>query len=207
MKIVIANIGSGNVNSVFNAITEAGMLPVISADAREWTEADLLVLPGVGSFDKYIKQAHALGLADVVQARVADSGKYSVGICVGMQALFEASPEGEMSGFGLFKGALSTFEIDDVPTAHMGWNFLSTSSNLFKTEDGWCDKFYFCHSYYAESSPHAIATTNNNATFASVVASQNLLGLQFHPEKSGKNGVALWKNIITTVKMGWEFNR
>ena len=207
MNVTVADIGVGNVGSVILSLEDSNIVATASSNPSEWERADLLVLPGVGSFDHYISRAHRTGLASIVQDRHFSGVGYQVGICVGMQALFEGSEEGTNEGFGLFKSHLKRFSTGDFFRVHMGWNKLVNNKGVTRELSLDSQSFYFCHSYFVpESHPRSIAESSNGVRFTAAVASDRTLGLQFHPEKSSMSGRELWGKIINQVEKGRHFD-
>lgn len=202
-KVAIVDLGLGNLHSVAKAFERAGATPTLSADPEVLLRADRLVMPGQGAFKEC---AHALAgeLGDVVRAWI-DSGRPYLGICLGMQALFESSEEapGE-EGLGLFRGTVQRFATDLVDregralkVPHIGWNQIESNHPVF--EDGqW---YYFVHSYYCvpEDESLVAATTDYGGPFCSALAKDNVLACQFHPEKSQRAGARLIAHFLGDV--------
>ena len=202
-KVAIVDLGLGNLHSVAKAFERAGATPTLSADPEVLLRADRLVMPGQGAFKEC---AHALAgeLGDVVRAWI-DSGRPYLGICLGMQALFESSEEapGE-EGLGLFRGTVQRFATDLVDregralkVPHIGWNQIESTHPVF--EDGqW---YYFVHSYYCvpEDESLVAATTDYGGPFCSALAKDNVLACQFHPEKSQRAGARLIAHFLGDV--------
>lgn len=197
--IGIVDYGMGNLFSVSKALERLGADYFISADKTKLLQADALILPGVGSFRDAMERLPA----DTIK-EFAAAGKPLLGICLGMQLLFEESEEnGPAKGLGLLPGRVSRFpgrtqhgESYKVP--HMGWNRLKfvKESPLLKnlTED----YVYFVHSYYvdAENSDVLLAKTDYHKQISAIVGMNNILGMQFHPEKSSRLGMALLNNFL-----------
>jgi glutamine amidotransferase len=162
-------------------------------------QTDAVVIPGVGNFtvgsknlEKTVNQIY-----DIV-----DEGKPLLGICLGMQLLFEKSEEGIGSGLSIFRGIIKRIP-DKMKTPHMGWNsIVKTRENELLTGIHEDSCFYFVHSYYPipENSEIIIAETEYGINFASIIADKNVYGTQFHPEKSGKNGEQILKNFMSIVR-------
>jgi glutamine amidotransferase len=188
---VIADYGAGNLRSVCAALERAGASPEISTDADAVREAPLAVIAGVGHLDS---AAHGLApLADVLRERAA-AGRPLLGICVGMQLLFEESEEGGR-GLGLLEGQVRRLRARRVP--HMGWNALTLTrpSALLDGLDG--ADVYFAHSYGAEPADTvAVAEVEHGGTLVAAVESGPLAGVQFHPERSGPAGAHVLENAI-----------
>ena len=198
--IVIIDYGVGNLFSLTSSLRAIGAEVVVSGDPDVIKSADKIILPGVGAFEDAAAKLRADGLDQVVRDAAA-SGKPLLGICLGMQLLFEKSYEyGEHEGLGILKGSIMPFSAvldKSYKIPHIGWNAISPSKDvpLFRyVKDG--DFVYFVHSYYApyEVSSRA-ATTEYGISFASAVAEGNVYGCQFHPEKSGNVGLAILRGF------------
>lgn len=195
VDIVIIDYGAGNLRSVEKAFNKLGYNAVISADTDAINAASHIVLPGVGAFKDSIGLLRGKGLDAVIADNIA-KGKPLLGICLGMQMLFERSFEdGEHRGLGILRGDVIKFDVD-LKIPHIGWNeALSTyDSRLYR---GVCDRnFYFVHSYYVPSEcAYANVKTTYGIEFTSGVESGNVFGVQFHPEKSGDTGLKLLDNF------------
>lgn len=197
--IGIVDYGMGNLFSVSKALERLGADYFITGDKRELLAADALILPGVGSFRDAMER-----LPVETMKEFAATGKPLLGICLGMQLLFEDSEEnGFTKGLGLLPGSVRRFSgknseghLYKVP--HMGWNKLEFVQNSPILENVEEDYVYFVHSYYvnAESSDVLIAKTNYHEEVSAVVGRDNIFGMQFHPEKSSKLGMALLGNFL-----------
>ena len=196
--VVIVDYGVGNLFSLVSSFSAIGVDAVASGDADTIRKADKIILPGVGAFGDASKKLFESGLADVVVEQVK-LGKPLLGICLGMQLLFERSFEyGEHKGLGLIKGEIRPIK-DVIPSdykiPHIGWNALKfqKESPLFKfIKDGDC--VYFVHSFYgANCDESVIATAEYGALLTASVQSGNVFGCQFHPEKSGTVGLNILK--------------
>ena len=194
---IIVDYGLGNLGSVSRGFARAGIDTKISRDLDEIKNADSLILPGVGAFRDAINALNNLELVDPIKDFVK-SGKYMVGICLGMQLLYEKSFEyGEYDGLGLIEGNVQFLDID-LKVPHMGWNNLKFEKydEILKyiKEDSYV---YFVHSYYANSSnKKLVAYAEYEKKIPSIVRKDNVYGLQFHPEKSGEVG----QNILKAYK-------
>ena len=196
---VIVDYGVGNLFSLQSSFAYIGEEVTVSGDPDVVAAADRLILPGVGAFSDAARKLRESGLDRVVKERAA-AGTPLMGICLGMQMLFEKSYEyGEHEGLGLIKGSVRPLK-DILPTdlkvPHIGWNALSFGQNrhpIFKDlNEG--DHVYFVHSFYgADCADSLIATTEYGATVTAAVGAGNVCGCQFHPEKSGKVGLAILK--------------
>ena len=195
--IAIVDYGVGNLFSLESSFRSIGADVTVTSDKEVIKRAEKIVLPGVGAFEDASKKLFESGLGEVVISE-ARSGKPLLGICLGMQMLFDKSYEyGEFSGLGLIPGeirAISEVIPPELKIPHIGWNALKLTqpkNELFKyVNDGDC--VYFVHSFYgAKCEPSVIATAEYGAMLTAAVASNNIYGCQFHPEKSGAVGLSI----------------
>ncbi len=198
--ITLLDYGAGNVRSVINAIESLGEKVKVVSSADDIVSAEKLVFPGVGSFGNMIRilnrKNYLAPLNDYLH-----SDRPFLGICLGLQALFEGSHEApDMKGLGFIKGQVNRFEID-LAVPHIGWNGIHAHkpSRLFHDLSG-REKFYFVHSYYVEPEEEGVAltTTTYGKTFVSAIQKGNVTATQFHPEKSGKAGLTVLRNFVDT---------
>ena len=205
VHLAIVDYGAGNLHSVRRALEAVGESPVVTDDPAVVERAEGLVLPGVGSANDAMKALDRLGLSDPLRAYAA-SGRPFLGVCVGLQVLFEWSDEGGgVDCLGILPGRVKRFDLADRPelkVPHMGWNTVHfTRDHPFVTGVADGSHFYFVHSYYAE--PADAAMTLGRCTygvdFAAVVARDNVVATQFHPEKSADLGLRLYKNFADQV--------
>ncbi|MBR2029279.1 MAG: imidazole glycerol phosphate synthase subunit HisH [Clostridia bacterium] len=195
--IAIIDYGVGNLFSLKSSLDFIGAQNVVTKDSLVIQQADRIILPGVGAFADAIKLLHETGLVPVIKDQVA-KGKPLLGICLGMQLLFDTSYEyGCHKGLGLIDGDVCPIA-DDVDKSfkipHMGWNSLDFVGDcpLFKyIKNG--DYVYFVHSYYAKNCNNVVATSNYGADLTAMVQKGKVFGAQFHPEKSGATGLAILK--------------
>ena len=197
--IAIIDYGMGNLRSIHNALTKVGGDAVIVSDSRDLSDADGIVIPGVGSFGDAMH--NLTPFADRLFDSV-DSGTPLLGICIGMQVLFDRSEESDSAGFGLLKGDVVRLP-EGVKIPQMGWNELTIHRDtdlLAGIDDG--DFFYFVHSYYCVPGDPGIiaATTDYGVDLACVVSKENVHAVQFHPEKSSKKGLRLLENFVEMTK-------
>jgi glutamine amidotransferase len=198
-RVVVLDYGSGNLRSAQRALERVGAEVTVTADAPQAERAAGLVVPGVGAFAACMAGIDAVGGADVITSRI-HSGRPVLGICVGMQVLFDAGLEHgvETKGLGLLAGRVEQLHAPVLP--HMGWNTVSApdGSRLFA---GLGDepRFYFVHSYAAHDSDGAIAWAEHGERFVAAVEHGALSATQFHPEKSGDAGAALLENWLATL--------
>lgn len=196
--LAIIDYGVGNLFSLRCSLKKIGVEAVVTKDADVIKKADRIILPGVGAFGDAAEKLRATGLVDVIKEQ-AQSGKPFLGICLGMQLLFDKGYEyGEHNGLGFIKGNVIPLE-GKIPAElnipHMGWNALSLDKNcpLFKyIEDGDC--VYFVHSYFAtDCDESVVATAEYGIPVTAAVGKGNIFGCQFHPEKSGETGLKILK--------------
>ena len=200
--IAIVDYNMGNLASVQNAFAKLGKETVVESDPKKFKEYDKLVLPGVGAFGDAMEHLRERNMITALQD-FAQSGKYMLGICLGMQLLFESSEEfGEHQGLGLIKGHVSAFDTskfsEPLKVPHMGWNRMFTTQHpLFKNLDEE-HYLYFVHTYHVncENENDIIGRTNYGYEFTSAVAHENIMGIQPHPEKSHENGMKILQNFI-----------
>ena len=194
--IAIVDYGVGNLFSLKSSFAALGVEAVVTSDIKTLEEADGIILPGVGAFGDAAKKLRDSGLFYPLKD-LAKKGKPLMGICLGMQLLFEKGYEyGEHEGLGLIKGSvkpISDVIPKDLKIPHIGWNPLKFKGNnpLFKNiKEGDC--VYFVHSFYAaDCEENVIATAEYGADLTAAVADKNVMGCQFHPEKSGKVGLEI----------------
>lgn len=197
--VAIIDYGVGNLFSLKSSLEYIGAEVVVTSDKAVIHSADKLILPGVGAFEDASKKLRESGMADLITEE-AKSGKYIMGICLGMQLLLEKSFEyGEHEGLGLIKGEIrpiSEVIPKDLKIPHIGWNaldFKGEKSRIFKyIKNG--DFVYFVHSYYgAKCEENVIATSDYGYALTAAVEKDNVFGCQFHPEKSGDVGLKILK--------------
>ncbi|MBN4050734.1 MAG: imidazole glycerol phosphate synthase subunit HisH [Alkaliphilus sp.] len=195
--IVIIDYGVGNILNVKNGFERIGLKPILTDDPVLILQADLAILPGVGAFNAAMHQLKSRGLDEVIIQR-ANSGKPIVGICLGMQLLFETSYENEETkGLGLLKGIIVPFKTR-LKVPHMGWNKLFHQKNDLINQKLPSDPFvYFVHSYYLKNFDETdlVSYTEYDVKVPAIVRKHNIVGMQFHPEKSGEIGQQLLKNL------------
>jgi glutamine amidotransferase len=196
-RVAIIDYGVGNLRSVEKAFAAAGCEALVSDEESVLRAAERLVLPGVGAFAACMKALRARGFDQLVRER-ASSGTPLLGVCVGMQMLFEESEEfGVHAGLGLLAGRVRRFEKGRIRIPHVGWNKVSQKIKhpLWRgIDDG--SHFYFVHSYYcAPEIEDVIGETEYGTTYASAVGRGGLCGVQFHPEKSQAAGLGVLRNF------------
>lgn len=198
MKVAIIDYDAGNLGNVERAARRAGLDVVITRDPEEIRAAKALILPGVGAMKDAMEHLDGYGLTELIREEVG-KGKKLVGICLGMQALYEVSEEGgEVRALGLLPGRITLFPKGNLKVPHMGWNELEIR-RPHPALAGLPDHayVYFVHSYYKTpgDTEDIIASADYGVTVPAVVGKDNVLGFQFHPEKSGPVGIRIWKNI------------
>lgn len=198
--IAIVDYGLGNVFSLSSSLDYLGIENKITADAEEWKNADQIILPGVGAFSDAMDKLNELGAVDTLR-ELAGTGKPFLGICLGMQLLFEKSYEyGEHVGLGLIPGEVISLEealkaegITDLKVPHMGWNALRIRQEvplLKYTEEG--EHMYYVHSFFASGCDEYTAAGSEYGVWVpGTVVNGNVMGCQFHPEKSGEKGLKI----------------
>jgi len=195
--IAIVDYDMGNLRSVQKAFERVGAPAIITRDAGLIASASRLVLPGVGAFGLCMERLRGYGLVDPIKEFIA-GGKPFLGICLGLQLLFEESEEfGRQEGLGILKGRVKRFAVPGLKVPHMGWNnvnILRTSRLFDGIPDG--THFYFVHSYYVELAEEvATGQTEYGAAFPSAIQKGNVFATQFHPEKSQSAGLKMLENF------------
>ena len=193
MTIAVVNSGGANISSVLHALHRLGAEPVFTDDAERICSADHVILPGVGA------AGHAMAV--LRQKRLVDVSRGLrqpvIGICLGMQLLFESSEEDDAGLLGVIPARLTRLpDQEGLRVPHMGWNAITTrgEDHLTRNLDGrW---FYFVHSYAAPTGPWTVATTTHGVTFSAMVRSGNFCGAQFHPERSAGAGAELLRAFL-----------
>lgn len=205
-RIVIIDVGIGNLRSVQKAFEHLGATPTITDDPFVVADADAVVLPGVGAFGDGMDGLRSRAL-DKTVLDVIERGIPFFGICVGLQLLFEESEEmGRHHGLGVFPGRIARFSTH-LTVPHMGWNQIEQRGShplLAGVPDG--AFAYFAHSYHVvtDDQPIVVATTDYGGLFPSVVARDNVWAIQFHPEKSQQVGLTLLKNFVERITKGFD---
>lgn len=198
--ITIVDYGMGNLGSVQNMLRYIDVESEITADLGKIAAANKILLPGVGAFDAAMQKINDSGLKDVLNKKALEDKVPLLGICLGMQLLTSSSEEGKLAGLGWIPAKTVKFSFDDkaMKVPHMGWNTIKLKKDhpvVAALPDE--PKFYFVHSYYvsANSESDVLATTRYGNDFHSMIQKDNIIGAQFHPEKSHKYGMALLKNF------------
>ena len=202
-SIVVIDYGMGNLGSIANMLKYLGANAVISADKSLIEKADKLILPGVGHFDRAMQNINQLDLFNLIQYKALDQQTPIMGICLGMQLLCNSSEEGVDQGLAFVDAEVVKFNFEksqNLKVPHMGWNKvdIAKSNSLITkglTEDA---RFYFVHSYYVKCNNESDILTRSlyGHSFISSFEKNNIVGVQFHPEKSHKYGITLFRNFI-----------
>lgn len=191
MKLVIVDLGCGNIGSVSLALGRFGLEPIVTSDAEEIGTADKLILPGVGAAGFAMERIDQLGL----RRTLTSLRQPALGICLGMQLLFDASDEEDTACLGLIPGRVRGLQpASGRPVPHMGWTSVRVLAPDLGIEDG--DYLYFAHSFACDAGPTAIATVTYGTEIAAVVRKANWLGAQFHPERSGEAGARFLESFL-----------
>ncbi len=207
--IVVIDYGMGNLRSVSKALESLGASVRVSSDPAEVSRADKVILPGVGAFPSAMRELSARGLVESVRQAIAKGTPY-LGICLGLQLLFEESEEGKgASGLGVLRGRVRRFDTNGhgLKVPHMGWNQITRRQEAVGSRQNGCPVLqgipdgsfvYFVHSYYVEPTDPSVTAleTDYGGRFASMVWRGNLYATQFHPEKSQAIGLKLLENFI-----------
>ena len=199
MTVAIIDTGIANFGSIESAVVRAGGRPHIARTPQEVEAATHLILPGVGSFDVALRTIEERGLRDVLATKALVEKVPTLGICLGMQLLGRSSDEGKLLGLGWFTGKTVKLSNKDMKVPHIGWNAVnwSAANDLFEGIEP-STRFYFVHSYHyeTESTDEVAARVEYGSDIAAVVRRGNILGTQFHPEKSRAGGLQLLRNFL-----------
>jgi len=201
-RIAIINYGMGNLRSVENALRKVGAAPKIVTAPSEITDVEGLVLPGVGALEDCVDGLRASKFDDFISGWIQEDRPF-MGVCLGLQALFDVSEERNVKGLGIFPGEVVRFvSKPGLKIPHMGWNaakLCQKGSPFWKDLADDNDRFYFVHSYYAKpENPELILTTTDyDGVFTSSISRSNTLACQFHPEKSQAKGLQIYSNFAS----------
>lgn len=200
-SIIIIDYGVGNLGSVANMLKKIGARNVIiSSDADKIEASKKVLLPGVGSFDYGMSRLNKLGISSAIKNLVKQDDTLLMGICLGMQLLTDSSEEGSIPGLGLVPGSAKLFpKVKGLKVPHMGWNMISPRKPSFLFRDMPLEsRFYFVHSYFVDciNKEDVLCTTRYGEEFVSSFQRRNIIGCQFHPEKSHRFGMQLFKNFV-----------
>lgn len=206
-RVAVLDYGSGNVHSVLKALEAAGADPVLTSDHAVALDADGLVVPGVGAFDAVMQQLVAVRGDELIDRRLA-GGRPVLGICVGLQIMFERGTErgADSEGLGQWPGTVHQLEAERLP--HMGWNTIEAPANSVLFAGIERERFYFVHSYAAtdwtlegrtEATQPKVTWSSHGQPFVAAVENGPLSATQFHPEKSGEAGIQLLRNWVHSL--------
>ncbi len=207
-KLVVVDYGVGNVRSVASMLLHLGYRASVTSNPELVASADRIFLPGVGAWDSAVRNLGSTGLVEALEVAVMRRAVPTLGLCLGMQLLFESGAEGVLPGLGFLPGSVE--RIDDKPglrIPHMGWNDVAITQDHAiwdrRHQDlEYCDleitsQFYFVHSFHAACGEELVlGTTVHGAEFPSVVGRDNIVGAQFHPEKSHRYGMRFFANFM-----------
>ena len=197
----IINYGFGNIYSISNMIDELGLKSCIIKSPDEIKNNDKIILPGVGSYDNAVTSLIQLGFYDLLKNQVFSKNLKLIGICLGMQLMCEGSAEGKKEGLGLIKGVCKKFSNETF----IGWSRTSKNNNFLNKEIlknfNEEERYYFLHSYYlpVNDDYSFLNSSNNNLKFTAALNYKNIYGFQFHPERSHKFGMKIFKNLNTSL--------
>ena len=201
-KIVIIDYGMGNIGSIVNMFKYLGVDALVSSNKEVISSADKLILPGVGNFDRAVENINSLNLDDTIKEMALVKKVPFLGICLGMQIMCKESEEGKLAGLSLVDAIVKKFNFSkdsNLKVPHMGWDYvdIQKESTIMNDLDN-RSKFYFVHSYFVscEDVSDVLTYTTYGKEFVSSFEKDNIIGVQFHPEKSHKYGISLFKNFI-----------
>ncbi len=202
---LIIDYGVGNIGSIANMLKRLGTNSMISARKEDIQKAERIILCGVGAFDDGMNKLEQLGIIEVLYKAIVEDKKPVLGVCLGLQLFTEGSEEGTKNGLGFIKGYCKRFNFESLENGnrfkvpHMGWNLVHKEKNSRLFSNMYVDpRFYFVHSFYVETNDPAdvLLTANYGKEFTAGIEHENILGVQFHPEKSHKYGLRLYENFI-----------
>jgi len=205
VNVAVIDYDMGNLHSACKGLEKAGATAKITSDSTEILAADAVVLPGVGAFDPAMRNIRERNLEPIIKEAIA-SGKPFLGICVGLQLLFDGSEEGSEAGLGIIPGVVRRFHSEpNITIPQMGWNQLEViQTQLSLWENLPVDPYlYFVHSFFVDPLDKGIIAgnvTHGSQTVTAAISRDNLMAVQFHPEKSSDNGLQILSNFVTLVK-------
>jgi len=202
--IAVVDYDMGNLHSVCKGLENVGAVPKITDSPAIIEQADAVVLPGVGSFDPAMQHLRSRNLIEPIKSAIA-SGKPFLGICLGLQILFESSEEGTEPGLGIIQGTVRRFRSEPGLTIpHMGWNQLQFTQDLALWQNLPAEPWvYFVHSYYVDPvdlEVRSAMVTHGSQNVTAAIAKDNLMAVQFHPEKSSSTGLQMLSNFVMQVR-------
>ena len=204
VNVAVIDYDMGNLHSACKGLEKAGAAAKITSDSAEILAADAVVLPGVGAFDPAMRNIRERNLEQIIKDAIA-SGKPFLGICVGLQLLFDGSEEGSEAGLGIIPGVVRRFHSEpNITIPQMGWNQLELSQNQLSLWQKLPKNpyLYFVHSYYVDPIDKGIIAgnvTHGSQTVTAAIACDNLMAVQFHPEKSSDNGLQILSNFVALI--------
>lgn len=202
--IAVVDYDMGNLHSACKGLQNAGATTLVTDSAAEIDQADAVVLPGVGSFDPAVQHLRSRGLEEPIKRAIA-TGKPFLGICLGLQILFDSSEEGQEPGLGIIAGTVRRFHYEPgITIPHMGWNQLEFTQPNCPLWQNLADnpQVYFVHSYYVDPIDPTITSatvTHGSQRVTAAIARDNLMAVQFHPEKSSTSGLKILSNFVSKV--------
>lgn len=217
-QLVIVNTGAANIHSVAKAVKVAGGDPVVTSSPEQLLNAQAAILPGVGANDSVMRALNANDLPDAIR-KFAESGRPLLCVCIGMQVLMDDSEEGELPGLGIIGGTVRRLSIHNLGNTaerlkipHMGWNAVRFTQDdaarhpIFQSIPQGAP-FYFVHSYHCvpDSSAVIAAETDHGGTVCAAIARDNVVGTQFHPEKSGRVGIEIYARFLEHARSNVHF--
>ena len=202
LQVAVIDYDAGNTLSVTRALEKVGATVDLTPDPDRVAKADAVVLPGVGAFGDCVMKLRERGM-DGACLEAYEAGKPFLGVCVGLQALFDGSEESPgVEGLGILPGGITRFRVSDLKVPHMGWNQLELAREhpVFEGLDG--EAFYFVHSYYPEPAEEddLLGTSEYGMRFCAAAGRENLAAVQFHPEKSSRAGLRLYENFLAWAR-------
>lgn len=192
--IGIVDYGMGNIKSVANSVYEQGFDPIICRSPDDFEDATHIILPGVGHYKRAMENIGSLGLIPLLNEHIIEQKKPLLGICLGMQLLLSHSDEGDVKGLNFIRGQVKKFDESYSRVPHVGWNeIVQTQSHPVLTKIKPATDLYFVHSYFCQTEQpgETLATTEYQQPFAAIIGRDNIIGMQFHPEKSQLHGLNL----------------
>ena len=206
--IKVLDYGMGNTASMLNMLRKAGGQAELCATPSDLNSATAIILPGVGSFDNAMTKLENTGFSEVLRSKVIKEKIPFLGVCLGMQLLFEKSEEGKLKGLKWMEGDVKRFDFSDIQfdkrlkVPHMGWNIVAPKKykGLFSSLEDEA-RFYFIHSYHVNcyNVSDVLATANYGYEFTCAIRHDNIWGIQFHPEKSHRFGIQVFKNFLKEI--------
>ena len=203
--VAVIDYGMGNIGSICKMLRVVGATPVVTADPAVMTHVDRVLLPGVGHFDRAMANLQELGLVEPLRRLALEDKKPFLGICLGMQLLCRSSEEGTQPGLGLFDAHVRRFEFSGptrLKVPHMGWTELTPKKHsvLLRGLDA-ASRFYFVHSFFVECAEPSdvLAEATYGVPFVAAFERGNIHGVQFHPEKSHRFGIQMFRNFVQSA--------